>query len=125
MNNETMRERFYKEFTDGCDAENDYYDSSFTEGRPCRVYDFIEQETARAVAEREKEILLDLQEFHSFIQDGIEACTSDAKNKDIPLVGNELHYVFGKSQTLKILKLKLNELLALITPPSEGEDNGK
>jgi hypothetical protein len=35
------KEQFYKQFTDCVDAENDYYDSQFTEGRPCRVEDFI------------------------------------------------------------------------------------
>lgn len=35
------KEEFVSRFTDGVDKENGYYDSSFEEGRPSRVMDFI------------------------------------------------------------------------------------
>ena len=33
---------FFRNFTDEVDKENDYYDSQFEEGRPSRVWDFME-----------------------------------------------------------------------------------
>lgn len=41
MTNNNWIEEFYKKFTDGVDAKNGYYDSQFTEGRPCNVESFI------------------------------------------------------------------------------------
>ena len=34
-------EEFAKQFTDGCDKENGYYDAEFTTLRPSNVIDFI------------------------------------------------------------------------------------
>lgn len=42
LEQDNWKERFVEQFTDKVDAENDYYDSQFTEGRPSRVIDFIE-----------------------------------------------------------------------------------
>lgn len=40
---EKLVAEFYKKFTDEVDAENDYYDAQFTEGRPHKVVDFLLQ----------------------------------------------------------------------------------
>jgi hypothetical protein len=45
------KSEFFRNFTDECDKENDYYDSQFEEGRPSRVWDWIEGLVSRRDAE--------------------------------------------------------------------------
>ena len=49
-----------------------------------------------------------VEELSNIVDDGISCCKEDSKNNDI--VGKELHYVFGKSQALKIIKLNLENI---------------
>lgn len=108
-----MKDEFYKNFTDGCDKENDYYDSSFTEGRPCRVFDFIEQEVSRAVAEERGRI-------KDFAESMIMEITPIEESISAGMSQSDAQSCYD---TAKGYNMAAEDLLALITPPSEGEDN--
>src|SRR3990167_67608 len=54
-----------------------------------------------------QELVGEIRKEIGFIRLGIDACKEDADK----LSGNELHYVFGKSQALKIEKQRLDDLL--------------
>lgn len=50
-----------------------------------------------------------INELSKIVDDGIEGCKYDVGNNN--LKGKELHYVFGKSQALKIIKMNLENII--------------
>lgn len=66
---QNWEEEFYKQFTDECDAENGYYDSQFTCGRPNEVESFIHKVRTEAILEERKRIEEKLLERRSWIMD--------------------------------------------------------
>lgn len=63
----------------------------------------------KALAKQREEIIGVVKSEIKFIDEGIEACKHDSALDDC--VGKELHYIWGKSQALKIAKLRLTYIL--------------
>lgn len=69
------------------------------------IKDFIEEK----IIQTTKKTRINLaKELLKIVNDGISSCKDDVKNYN--LVGKELHYVYGKSQALKIIKLNLENI---------------
>ena len=65
-----------------------------------------------AFIEQEKQLVREeIRELRDFVEEGIQACKDDSAQKDC--VGKELHYIFGKSQALKIVKARLEYIYSL------------
>lgn len=83
----TERSNFFRNFTDEVDKENNYYDSQFEEGRPSRVWDYIESLVRRRDAELlEKVEGLKKKNGHEYCvnsQDGCDDCFDGYYNRAI------------------------------------------
>lgn len=73
------------------------------------AYIAIEDDLALAKQETEKAVLDSIRYEIEVIEEGIQACKDDSAQKDCR--GNELHYIYGKSQALKIMKVRVEKLL--------------
>lgn len=73
----------------------------FTEEKAKELQEYLEA--------KDKDVEEKIQKEIDFIEEGIQACKDDSAKDDCK--GNELQYIFGKSQALKIMKSRLEQII--------------